>query len=160
MTASSMGTPVKVLVECRPLTCFPPLVPLTTRCSWIADIVPNVGLGTCVLGELVLLTRRVDNNWFEGRIGNRKGIFPVSYVDVLVEPGERASEYMASVTQQHNARIDVINFHCRDRDCDTYQFSHILRLRKCHNKRKDYLAFWRQGHFLCMSFSGKLFHLG
>lgn len=34
-------------------------------------------------GELVSLTRRVDQNWFEGRIGNRKGIFPVSYVDVL-----------------------------------------------------------------------------
>lgn len=42
-----------------------------------------------VKGELVLLTRRVDENWFEGRIGNRKGIFPVSYVEVLVEPGER-----------------------------------------------------------------------
>ncbi|KAG8238255.1 hypothetical protein J437_LFUL018266 [Ladona fulva] len=40
-------------------------------------------------GELVVLTRRVDNNWFEGRIGNRKGIFPISYVEVLVEPGER-----------------------------------------------------------------------
>jgi sorbin and SH3 domain-containing protein 1 len=34
-------------------------------------------------GELVSLTRRVDPNWFEGRIGSRKGIFPVSYVDVL-----------------------------------------------------------------------------
>lgn len=33
-------------------------------------------------GELVALTRRVDDNWFEGRIANRKGIFPVSYVDV------------------------------------------------------------------------------
>lgn len=33
-------------------------------------------------GELVVLTRRVDDNWFEGRIANRKGIFPVSYVDV------------------------------------------------------------------------------
>lgn len=34
-------------------------------------------------GELVALTRRVDQNWFEGRIGNRKGIFPVTYVEVL-----------------------------------------------------------------------------
>lgn len=33
-------------------------------------------------GELVTLTRRVDENWFEGRIANRKGIFPVTYVDV------------------------------------------------------------------------------
>ncbi|XP_037789495.1 microtubule-associated protein futsch-like [Penaeus monodon] len=38
-------------------------------------------------GELVVLTRRVDENWYEGRIGARKGIFPVSYVDTLVEPG-------------------------------------------------------------------------
>ncbi|XP_068085006.1 uncharacterized protein CAP [Anabrus simplex] len=43
-----------------------------------------------VKGELVVLTRRVDENWFEGRIGTRKGIFPVSYVEVLSEPGERA----------------------------------------------------------------------
>ena len=41
-----------------------------------------------ILGELVVLTRRVDENWFEGRIGNRKGIFPISYVEVLTEPGQ------------------------------------------------------------------------
>jgi len=34
-------------------------------------------------GELVTLTRRVDDNWFEGKIANRKGIFPVSYVEVI-----------------------------------------------------------------------------
>lgn len=33
-------------------------------------------------GELVTLTRRVDSNWFEGKIANRKGIFPVNYVEV------------------------------------------------------------------------------
>jgi hypothetical protein len=36
----------------------------------------------------VTLTRRVDKNWYEGRIGSRKGIFPASYVDILTEPGE------------------------------------------------------------------------
>ena len=41
------------------------------------------------LGELVYLTRRVDENWYEGRIGSRKGIFPVSYVEVISEPGHR-----------------------------------------------------------------------
>lgn len=35
-------------------------------------------------GELVVLTRRVDDNWFEGRVANQKGIFPVSYVEVSV----------------------------------------------------------------------------
>ncbi|XP_012347898.1 sorbin and SH3 domain-containing protein 1 isoform X17 [Apis florea] len=41
-------------------------------------------------GELVVLTRRVDENWYEGRIGNRKGIFPISYVEVITEPGLRS----------------------------------------------------------------------
>lgn len=34
-------------------------------------------------GELVALTRQVDENWFEGRIANRKGIIPISYCEVL-----------------------------------------------------------------------------
>ncbi|XP_062604547.1 sorbin and SH3 domain-containing protein 1-like isoform X22 [Saccostrea cucullata] len=37
-------------------------------------------------GEIVTLLRRVDENWFEGRAGNRQGIFPVAYVEVLNEP--------------------------------------------------------------------------
>ena len=40
------------------------------------------------LGETVILTRRIDKNWYEGKIGSRKGILPVSYVDVVAEPGE------------------------------------------------------------------------
>uniref|UniRef100_UPI00398F322F sorbin and SH3 domain-containing protein 1 isoform X2 n=1 Tax=Pristiophorus japonicus TaxID=55135 RepID=UPI00398F322F len=36
-------------------------------------------------GERVILVRRVDQNWYEGRIPgtNRQGIFPITYVDVL-----------------------------------------------------------------------------
>jgi sorbin and SH3 domain-containing protein 1 len=36
-------------------------------------------------GETVGLMRRIDNNWFEGRIGSRKGIFPVSYIEVRMQ---------------------------------------------------------------------------
>ncbi|XP_011305683.1 uncharacterized protein CAP isoform X2 [Fopius arisanus] len=43
-------------------------------------------------GELVVLTRRVDENWFEGRVGGKKGIFPVTYVEVIVEPGQHRPE--------------------------------------------------------------------
>jgi len=39
-------------------------------------------------GERVVLTRRMDHNWYEGRLGTKKGIFPVAYVKVLQEPGE------------------------------------------------------------------------
>lgn len=38
--------------------------------------------------EAIVLTRRIDNNWFEGRVGSRKGILPVAYVDILQEPGQ------------------------------------------------------------------------
>ncbi|XP_069741916.1 sorbin and SH3 domain-containing protein 1 isoform X22 [Narcine bancroftii] len=39
-------------------------------------------------GERITLVRRVDENWFEGRISgtNRQGIFPVSYVEVIRRP--------------------------------------------------------------------------
>jgi len=40
-----------------------------------------------VKGEQLYLVRRVDRNWYEGRIGERRGIIPVSYVDVALEPG-------------------------------------------------------------------------
>lgn len=35
-------------------------------------------------GELIILTNRVDDNWFEGSLGGRSGLFPANYVDVLV----------------------------------------------------------------------------
>lgn len=41
-----------------------------------------------IKGEIITLTRKIDVNWYEGRIGSRKGIFPASYVDVICEPGE------------------------------------------------------------------------
>ncbi|KAM6294641.1 LOW QUALITY PROTEIN: vinexin [Aegotheles albertisi] len=39
-------------------------------------------------GERVCLVRRVDHNWYEGRISgtSRQGIFPATYVQVLKEP--------------------------------------------------------------------------
>lgn len=37
-------------------------------------------------GENVTLLRRVDDNWYEGRAGNKQGIFPITYVEVIREP--------------------------------------------------------------------------
>lgn len=37
-------------------------------------------------GDQITLLRRVDDNWFEGRIGHKQGIFPVQYVEVLQDP--------------------------------------------------------------------------
>ncbi|KAK2865554.1 hypothetical protein Q7C36_001610 [Tachysurus vachellii] len=51
-------------------------------------------------GERVILLRKVDKNWYEGRIpgSNKQGIFPVSYVDVVKaspskSPGHRVDTY-------------------------------------------------------------------
>ncbi|XP_075263868.1 uncharacterized protein LOC142355662 isoform X2 [Convolutriloba macropyga] len=34
--------------------------------------------------DIVIVTQRVDDNWLEGVIGNRRGIFPVTYVEKLL----------------------------------------------------------------------------
>lgn len=56
-------------------------------------------------GEYVVLTKRVDNNWYEGRIGSYKGIFPCSYVEVFLEPSEgyRASSLSPSLKSVSNS---------------------------------------------------------
>merc|ERR1719250_536963 len=45
-----------------------------------------------IKGESIRLTRRIDSNWFEGRVGSRKGILPVAYVHIIAEPGDLAHE--------------------------------------------------------------------
>ncbi|CAF1052037.1 unnamed protein product, partial [Didymodactylos carnosus] len=37
-------------------------------------------------GERVVLIRRLDANWYEGRLNNIEGIFPSAYVETLKEP--------------------------------------------------------------------------
>jgi len=33
-------------------------------------------------GDIISLVRKVDSNWYEGRVGDRKGIVPSSYLEV------------------------------------------------------------------------------
>ena len=33
-------------------------------------------------GDIIKLTRTVDNNWLEGEVDGAKGIFPTSYIEV------------------------------------------------------------------------------
>ncbi|XP_075737218.1 cbl-associated protein isoform X5 [Rhipicephalus microplus] len=42
-------------------------------------------------GETVVLVRRVDSNWFEGRMGTKRGICPAAYLEVISEPQEIVS---------------------------------------------------------------------
>ena len=38
-------------------------------------------------GDILTVTRKIDANWYEGYHGDQKGIFPITYVEV-VEEGE------------------------------------------------------------------------
>jgi len=42
-----------------------------------------------VKGEIVIIIRQVDEHWMEGRITHRKGIFPLSYIDIIQPPSDR-----------------------------------------------------------------------
>lgn len=37
-------------------------------------------------GDKVTLLRRLNENWYEGRLKNLEGIFPATYVETLREP--------------------------------------------------------------------------
>ncbi|NXD06815.1 SRBS2 protein, partial [Nothocercus nigrocapillus] len=45
-------------------------------------------------GDRIILLKRVDQNWYEGRIpgANRQGIFPVSYVEVIKKNASKSSD--------------------------------------------------------------------
>jgi len=40
-------------------------------------------------GEIITLTNKIDENWFEGTVNGKTGIFPSNYVQVLVPIGQR-----------------------------------------------------------------------
>ena len=63
-------------------------------------------------GEMITLTRRIDKNWYEGRIGSRKGILPVAYVDVLSDPGSgdggsNSGEFNSTKNLYHTASLHI-----------------------------------------------------
>ncbi|XP_057608487.1 sorbin and SH3 domain-containing protein 2 isoform X20 [Chionomys nivalis] len=46
-------------------------------------------------GDRIILLKRVDQNWYEGKIpgSNRQGIFPVSYVEIIKKNAQGADDY-------------------------------------------------------------------
>ncbi|XP_067297979.1 sorbin and SH3 domain-containing protein 2 isoform X7 [Pseudorasbora parva] len=56
-------------------------------------------------GERVILLRKVDQNWYEGKIpgSNKQGIFPVSYVDVIKGSPSKSPSHQGD-THTHRAQ--------------------------------------------------------
>lgn len=50
--------------------------------NFVAEFDNEMGFDS---GEMVFLIRYVDSQWLEGEIDTRKGMFPISYVDIVVD---------------------------------------------------------------------------
>ncbi|XP_060712504.1 vinexin-like isoform X1 [Hemiscyllium ocellatum] len=69
-------------------------------------------------GETISLIRRVDDNWFEGRITgtNRQGIFPANYVQVVKSPKVKSAVGSVPISQSqqspHSPSTSPMQQHC------------------------------------------------
>ncbi|CAB3981064.1 sorbin and SH3 domain-containing 1 isoform X4 [Paramuricea clavata] len=51
-------------------------------------------------GDIVVIIRQIDKNWYEGVKDEQIGIFPVSYIEVLREPGESEQQVSPKKVQE------------------------------------------------------------
>ena len=57
------------------------LFPWNCKCSGADDDVCMYSY-RCLQGEVITVIRRVDENWAEGKLGDRIGIFPLAFVEL------------------------------------------------------------------------------
>lgn len=52
------------------------------------DVMTSYSLECQQVGDKMQLLRRIDHNWFEAKIGTRRGLVPENYITVMAEPTE------------------------------------------------------------------------
>ena len=55
--------------------------------------------------EMVTVIRRIDNNWAEGKLGERIGIFPISFVEVGSDANECLTFHWRPLTTSSTQNI-------------------------------------------------------
>jgi hypothetical protein len=65
-----------------------------------------------IKGETVTILRRVDSNWYEGKIGSKRGIFPVSYVRIIEkQPNNGKHSYTPNAFHLNPADEEQFSYH-------------------------------------------------
>ncbi|XP_017788298.1 PREDICTED: LOW QUALITY PROTEIN: dynamin-binding protein-like [Habropoda laboriosa] len=59
-------------------------------------------------GEVVHLIKHIDSEWMEGTIDNKKGIFPMSYVNIIVDCNEIINEQNLINQETHNVEYNEL----------------------------------------------------
>ncbi|XP_012147954.1 rho guanine nucleotide exchange factor 38 [Megachile rotundata] len=60
------------------------------------------------VGEVVHLIKHIDSEWMEGMIDNQKGIFPISYVNIIVDCNEINTEQNLLTQDTNNLEYDEL----------------------------------------------------
>ncbi|CAK9806350.1 Dynamin-binding protein [Anthophora quadrimaculata] len=59
-------------------------------------------------GEVVHLIKHIDSEWMEGTIDNKKGIFPISYVNIIVDCSETDNEQKLINTETNSVEYNEL----------------------------------------------------
>ena len=106
-----------------------------TKYNFVAESDHELGFSA---GEMIYLNRYVDQEWVEGEIDNHKGMFPINYVNIIVDCDTNYSEKSTAVTVHDNLLPDtyhkvLYNFHAQMDGDITVAEGEVIRIKEQQN---------------------------